>query len=107
MNVFLFVFVMVISKAITDKKYCKISFWLICWNFAEVWISTLHIQLNVALYEAIWSYPVLFLLSLGLLTTKTSLKARIDTAASVQSPFSFRVVLKVPICELSLFLPNH
>ena len=36
-----------------------------CWSFAVVWISTLYIQLNVALYEAIWSYPVCSLLTLG------------------------------------------
>ena len=66
-------------------------------------MSTIYIQLNVARYEAIWSYPVYSLLSLGLLATETSLKARIDTAASVRYPFSFRLVLEVPIYELGLF----
>ena len=69
----------------------------------KVWISTLHIKLNVALYEGIWSYPVHSLQSVWLLATETSLKARIDTAAAVQCAFSFRLVLEVPICELSLF----
>ena len=49
-------------------------------------------------------YPVHSLLSFGLLATETSLKARIDIAASVQCPLSFRLVLKVTICELGLFL---
>ena len=75
-------------------------------NLAEVWISILQTQLHVALYEAILSYPVYFLLSLGLLTTETSLKARIDTVAFVQCPISFRLVLEFHICELSLFLPT-
>ena len=73
--------VMVIAKAITDQ-----------WRLAQVWILTLHIQLNVTLYEAIGSYPVYSLLSLGLLATEYSLKAGIDTAASLQYPFSFRLV---------------
>ena len=72
-----------------------------------MWISTIYIQLKVALYEAIWSNPVYSLLSLGLLATETSLKARIDTPASLQYPFSFRLMLKVSICELGLFLLSH
>ena len=42
-------------------------------------MSTLHIQF-VALSASIWSYPVYPLLSLGLLATETSLKARVNTA---------------------------
>ena len=64
-------------------------------------------QLHVALYEAIWSYPVYSLLSFGLLATETSLKAKIDIAASVQYFFSFRLLLEIPICELGLFLLSH
>ena len=59
-------------------------------------------QWHVALYEAIWSSPVHSLLSLGLLATETSIKAKIDTAAYVQYPFSFRLLREVPICELGL-----
>ena len=47
------------------------------------------------------------MLNYGLLATETSLKARIDATASKQFPFSFRLVLKVPICEICLFLPYH
>ena len=60
-------------------------------------------QLHVALYEAIWSYLVYSLLSLWLLATETSLKARIDTTASIKCPLSFRLVLEVTICDLGLF----
>ena len=88
-------------------KMAKYLLSYVCWNLAEVWISTLHIQLNVALYEAIWSYWVYSLLSLGLLATETSLKARIATAASVQCPFSYRLVLEIPICEQGLLLLSH
>ena len=85
------------------KKIAKYLLFKKISNLAEVWKSTLHIQLNVGVYEAIWSYPVYSLLSLGLLATETSLKAKIDTAASVQCPFSFRLVLEVPISKLGFF----
>ena len=44
---------------------------------------------------------------MGLLATETSLKARIDTAASEQCSCPFRLVLEVPIYESCLFLPQH
>ena len=49
-----------------------------------------YIQFNVALSELIWSYTVYSRLSLGLLATETSPKARIATVASVQRPFFFQ-----------------
>ena len=57
-------------------------------------------------YSSLWRklvLPSIFPVKFGALATITSLKARINTAASVQSPFSFRVVLEVLICELILF----
>ena len=58
-----------------------------CLNFTEVWISTLYEQLNVALYEAIWSYPVHSLLTFGLLATETSLNARMYSSFRAVSIF--------------------
>ena len=73
-------------------------------------MSTLHIQFIVALYEAIWSYPVYSPLSLGLLATETSLKARIDIAASVQYHF-YKVCSRHKLrvlsdSEIRSFAPN-